>query len=89
MVGSKERDNGGRNERTLVWSRANKGGCMSTAETVYKRVKKLHEKGRDVKSCCRSVATQLHLSEKEIEVVVAGSSDKWYKELGFDVREKI
>ena len=63
---------------------------MQTAKQVYQKVKQLQQqKGRDVKSCCRSVAMSLHIPEGEVEVVVASQSDEMYKKLGFDVRQKI
>jgi hypothetical protein len=62
---------------------------MPTTKAIYERVRKLVEEGRDVKSSCRSVAHQLQVRDELVEVTVAGENMRWYKELGFNVREKI
>jgi len=90
LVGNEEGDNGGGDGEDVVWSGANKGGCMHKVETVYKRVKKLfNKKGRDVEGCCRSIAIQMHLREEDVIVLMAGKSDRWYKELGFNTKCQI
>ncbi len=88
MVGSEGDNYGGRDAEALVWGGTNKGGSMPTTQTVYRKVAELvNKKGGDVKGCCRSIAAQLHLPEGEVEVLVAGENDKWYKELGFNVKK--
>ena len=62
---------------------------MRTVEEVYTQVDKLLKKGRDVRSCCRSVAKKIGVSREEVEVLLVSYDNRWYEELGYDVRMKI
>ena len=74
----------------MVWKRAHKGDDMPTTKAVYEKVKRAVEKKRGtVRECCRSVASLLHLQEEDVEVTVASKNSRWYKELGYEVDEKI
>ena len=62
---------------------------MPTAKAICKRAERLIQKGRDVKGCCRSIAESMHIEPEEVEVVLASSSDRYYRMLGYDVLNKI
>ena len=76
----------------MVRSRTYKGDNMYSTTTIYKEVKKLineQQERRTIESCCRSVAHKFQVEVGEVEVVVAGKSNKYFDMLGYNVRNGI